>query len=577
MKSWLDFRIDIPGNASGHVRALCPECSHQRRKKSVKCLAVDVDQGIWFCHHCGWSGTLKQGTQKRELHWQKPEFRKPDAIEQSALPSKVSLWFAGRGINESTLIRNKIHYGQVYMPQVEDYVSAIAFPCYRGGELVNIKWRDGQKNFRMEAGAERVLFGMDDIAGADTVIWVEGEIDKLSVDEAGFTNCVSVPDGAPAANTKNYSSKFDFVEQARPYLEGKRHVLFVDMDEPGRKLEEELIRRLGAENCLRVVPPFGCKDANEVLQKFGADNLRQCIEAAQPLPIAGVHDVNEMRAGVLTLRDAGVQRGVLTGWEDIDELYTVRPGEMTIVTGIPNSGKSNWLDALIVNIARENGWRFAMFSPENQPTEDHVSRMCEKFVGAPFFDGPTPRMSQTELSVAMDFLQDQFWWILPDAEDDWSLDSLLLKAKALVRRVGINGLVIDPWNEIDHARPQGLSETEYISQSLTKIRRFARGNNVHVWVVAHPAKLQKDASGKYPCPTPYDISGSAHWRNKADNCIAVYRHFQVEGEPPKPIEIHVQKIRFRHVGKIGMAELDYQKATATYKTFVPVSYNYREK
>lgn len=218
-----------------------------------------------------------------------------------------------------------------------------------------------------------------------------------------------------------------------------------------------------------------------------------------------------------------------------------------------------------------------MFSPENQPTEDHVSRMCEKFVGAPFFDGPTPRMSQTELSVAMDFLQDQFWWILPDAEDDWSLDSLLLKAKALVRRVGINGLVIDPWNEIDHARPQGLSETEYISQSLTKIRRFARGNNVHVWVVAHPAKLQKDASGKYPCPTPYDISGSAHWRNKADNCIAVYRHFQVEGEPPKPIEIHVQKIRFRHVGKIGMAELDYQKATATYKTFVPVSYNYREK
>lgn len=577
MKTWKDFGIDVPPGASGNIRALCPECSGKRKKKTIKCLAVDIEKGAFFCHHCGWCGGLDGKEDRAAPHWQKPDYRKPEKAPQSDLPSKASLWFAGRGIHESVLIRNRIGFGEVYMPQIEDYTKAIAFPYYRNGELINIKWRDGQKNFRMEVGAERILFGLDDIKDSPTVIWVEGEMDKLSVEQAGFVDCVSVPDGAPAANTKNYSSKFDFLESTLELMEGKKHILFVDMDEPGRRLEEELARRLGAENCLRVVPPFGCKDANDILQQHGEETLRACIENAQPFPIAGIHDADSLRGSVLTLRDSGAQRGVSTGWPDIDEIYTVRRGEMTIVTGIPNSGKSNWLDALAVNIAKGEGWRFGVFSPENQPIADHAARMCEKYSGMPFFDGPTPRMTVDMVSEAMDWLKNYFWWILPDSEDDWSLDSILVKARALVRRVGINGLVIDPWNEVDHSRPQGMSETEYISQSLTKVRRFARANNVHVWIVAHPAKLAKDMTGNYPCPTPYDIAGSAHWRNKADNCIAVYRHFQSDKEPPKPIEIHVQKVRFRDVGKIGCADLEYRKATATYQTFCPQSYMYNQR
>src|SRR5262249_8516738 len=108
------------------------------------------------------------------------------------------------------------------------------------------------------------------------------------------------------------------------------------------------------------------------------------------------------------------------------------------------------------------------------------------------------------------------------------------------------GVVIDPWNELEHMRPQWMSETEYISESLSRIRRFARTYNCHVWVVAHPRILQRDKDGKRPVPTPYDVSGSAHWYNKADNCITVWRDVASDS---KKAQIHIQKVRFKHVGK----------------------------
>jgi twinkle protein len=387
-------------------------------------------------------------------------------------------------------------------------------------------------------------------------------MDKLSVETAGYQNCVSVPNGAPPVNAKEYASHFDFVNWDT--LAGKQHVLFTDMDEPGRKLEAELARRLGPENCLRVIPPFGCKDANDVLVKHGAVALADLIAKAQPFPISGVYDADQIRDRVVTLYERGFERGVSTGWPSLDDLYTVRLGEMTIITGIPGSGKSNFLDAMLVNIARAKGWRFGLFSPENLPIQRHAASLVEKQTGYPFTTGPTMRLTREELDAAMDWMREHFYWVLPDEDDDYSLTSLLERAKVLVRRYGINGFVVDPWNEVDHTTPQGVTETEHISRALTEIRRFARTHHVHLWVVAHPAKLQKDQSGQYPVPTPYDISGSAHWRNKADNCISIYRKFATDGPEP-PVEVHVQKVRFREVGKIGVCDLRYEKPTATYR------------
>jgi twinkle protein len=172
-------------------------------------------------------------------------------------------------------------------------------------------------------------------------------------------------------------------------------------------------------------------------------------------------------------------------------------------------------------------------------------------------------MNPNEFAKSQEWLQEHFYFVAPE-DNELTIDRILEKAKVCVRRYGIQGFSIDPWNEIDHTRPAGQTETDYISIALSKIRRFARTYKVHIWVIAHPTKLPKETStGKYACPTPYDIAGSANFRNKADNCMAVYRDLE---DDSKAVEIHVQKIRFREIGKVGVAELYYQLNSGRYDT-----------
>ncbi len=205
-------------------------------------------------------------------------------------------------------------------------------------------------------------------------------------------------------------------------------------------------------------------------------------------------------------------------------------------------------------------WKFAVFSPENQPMQRFISSIAANYLGKPFRKGFTTRMTKEELGKARKWIGEHFVFILPP-DDCLTIDHILSKAKVAVTRDGIKGLIIDPWNEVDHSRPSSQSETEYISDCLTRIRRFARKYQVHVWIVAHPTKLYKDNNGKYPVPNPYDIAGSAHFRNKADNCITVWRDLLDE---EKDVEIHVQKVRFREVGKVGLVKLCFDVVTGRY-------------
>lgn len=564
MKTFADYRIEIPYNAGVESYTTCPECSNQRKKKSAKCLSVNTDKGVWVCHHCGWKGGLQNGPDRiRTTHWARPKYIRPDPDRARGIEITRSTieWFLSRGITEDVVARNRIVRGEVYMPQVEERVQAIGFPFYRCGELVNIKWRDAKKNFRQEAGCEQILFGLDDVAGCETWIWVEGEMDKLALEVAGYRNVVSVPNGAPTPDTREYSSKFDFLDSAAEQISAaKCHVLAVDNDAPGRALERELSRRIGREKCKFVTWPDGVKDANDVLVKMGPGYLVNFIGSAQPYPVEGSVEYSEKIDALMSLYENGMEPGLGGGWPSMDDFYTVKPGEMTVVTGIPNSGKSNWLDALCVNMSKKYGWKFAVFSPENQPIEAHLARLTEKLTFQPFDNGPTVRMSKQVVYDAALFLNEHFTAILPPHAEGCTLDGLLEIARQLVLRKGIKGLIVDPWNEVDHDRPHHMTETEYVSVCLGKVRRFARGYGVHVWIVAHPQKLRKEADGNYPIPTPYDISGSAHWRNKADNCITVWRNFNGGNN----VDIFVQKIRFRENGKIGTFSLKYDKPTGCY-------------
>lgn len=565
-KSFSDYGISIPSSAgSGNVYTTCPWCSSQRKKKNAKCLSVNIDKGAWICNHCGIVGGLgKELDRARELHWQKPKYIKPVVKPQGELPNSALDWLYSRGIIYNVIVRNKLGFGSNYMPQVEESVDTIIFPYFRNGELVNRKYRAiAEKHFRLETRCELILYGLDDVH-TDRVVWVEGEMDKLALEVAGITSAVSVPNGAPPPTTKDYAAQFKFLDADWEKIESvERHVIAVDADEPGARLESELTRRLGIDKCLRVKWPEGCKDANDVLLRHGAEDLRWYIDNAEPYPIEGVVEVSDRHEELTWLYVNGFTQGVSTGWSVLDEYYKVRPGQFTVVTGVPSSGKSNWLDCMMVNVAQQHNWRFAIFSPENLPVEQHMALLSEKVVRKPFHVGPAHRMSPHELNNALEWLDGHFTWILPHDESQWNVDNILKIAGQLCLRYGIRGLVIDPWNELESLRPPSLSETEYISQSLKRIRVFARQRDIHVWVVVHPTKLSRDESGKWPVPSLYDCAGSAHWRNKADNGIVVFRDLG-KGPDMAEVQIHIQKIRFRQDGKRGAGMLYYESVCGTY-------------
>lgn len=568
MKNWSDFNISIPDGRSGEVATTCPKCSPHRKNQKAKCLSANTDKNLWKCHHCGWSGSLEIGEDRKSNPWEwvpkkyyKPVFKPEEVSDQS----KLFQWFIARGIPAEVVAKNKIISQVAYMPQIEAETKVIQFPYYRNGEVINIKHRDLVKNFRMESGAERIFYGMDFVGDASQLIIVEGEIDKLSIETAGFANCVSVPDGAPSPTTKDYTSKFEFLENCEEFLARfDSFILAVDNDLPGQTLEKELARRLGRERCSRIQWPEGSKDANDVLMEHGRDKLADCINQARPYPVMGLFNVEDIMPEVLKLYEGGQVKGALTGWSEIDEFVSFTPGRWSLVTGIPGHGKSEWLDALMVNLANNYGWRFAIFSPENQPLEMHFAKLAEKYIGKPFFS--KDRMTTDEINKAGHWIGQHFQFVLPD-ENSLAVENILKVAKASITRKGVKGIVIDPWNELDHSRPATLTETEYISQCLSKIRRFARDNDVHVFLVAHPTKLRKEKdpiSGelKYPVPTPYDVSGAAHWRNKADIAITIHRPDVTIKEGT--IEVHIQKVRFKSDGKPGLAVLNYEYRTGRF-------------
>ena len=562
-KTFEDVRIDLQDRSGVEVQTTCPQCSHTRKKAKGRCLSVNTIEGVWCCHHCGWSGSLKAGEESRSQPPRRivrPSFEKP-----STVPEVLHEWFARRGITESIVGRYGIALQDVYLPQREEEVPCIVFPYMRNDEVVNLKYRSLEgKDFRQVRGAEKVFYGLDDLTESWAAI-VEGECDKLALAVAGIANAISVPDGAPPPNSRPSDTKFDFLTNCAAQLDSlKKIVLAVDQDAAGQTLEAELARRLGPGRCYRVRWPEGCKDANDVLVQKGADELRRCIEEAKPDPLEGVFSVADLADDVMSLYQGGFQRGASTGWESVDRHYTVRPGELTVVTGIPSHGKSQFLDALVMNLAKQDDWPFAVCSPENMPVSRHVAKLTEQYTGQPFGPGAMPRCSPLVLAEALNWLEHRFVFIAPD--EAVTIPAILEQAKLLVARCGIRGLILDPWNEFEHTRPHGQTETEYISTSLGQLRRFARAYQVHVWVVAHPQKLYRLDDKTYPVPTPYDISGSAHWRNKADNCLTVWRD---EKLPDEPVQIHVQKVRFREVGSPGVALLRFNRVTGQYQDYLP--------
>jgi twinkle protein len=271
------------------------------------------------------------------------------------------------------------------------------------------------------------------------------------------------------------------------------------------------------------------------------------------------------QAQVEQLWTDGLPRGSLTGWPSLDQYYTVAPGQWTLVTGYPSMGKSEFVDALAVNLSHQ-GWKFLVYSPENQPTSVHLAKLSEKLAGKPFgVSAGAERMSLAEAKEHLATINERFRFIQPALDSPPTIPELLEAiTPELAELSGTEcvpvGVVIDPWNEVETSRQAGMSETEFVSKSLTQLRNWARHHNVHVWLVAHPQKMKRE-NGKLPIPTPDSVSGSAHFWNKADCALTVH----IADRERDEVNILVQKMRFKHLGRRGLTTLRYDISTGRYR------------
>ena len=518
----------------GNKQGVCPLCSSDRKPKNqkAKCASYDWQRGLGTCHNC--NNSFQLHTYKRKGEADKI-YVKPQTYIVEEPGSKVEDWFKGRGISKQTLIDLKISEGPEWMPQTQKTENVIKFNYFAGGELINIKYRDGRKNFKLFKGAEKVFYNIDSVVGFEYCVIVEGEMDVLALHEAGITNAISVPNGA----TLN-SNNLDYLDNCIDYFEDKdRIILALDSDEAGQALQSELIRRLGSETC-DIATFEDCKDANEYLLKYGKEELSNRISSAKPVPMENVTTFKDIEGEITDFVHNGFKPGFQVGLEHFDSIFSTYTGQFITVTGIPSSGKSDFVDQMVVGYNNNYGWKTAFASPENVPTYLHAHKLMRKvWQGMP----TKADIGGDKWNQIADHCNENFFHI--DMER-YTLDSVLRKGAELVKRKGIKCLVIDPYNKVRDTESKTEDVNRYTMEYLSKIEIFAKKYDVLVFIVAHPTKMYKDKEGKIEEPTMYNIKGGGEWYDASYHGLLVHRDYE-----NKTVKCKVLKVKFQNLGENG--------------------------
>ena len=537
---------------AGKTQGVCPICSPDRKPKNekAKCASYDWDRGIGTCHNC--SKTFQLHTYQRKGKSEKV-YTKPTAAVTNPPSSKIIEWFSTRGISEETLRELMVSEGPEFMPQTGKTENAIHFNYFIGDELINVKYRDGRKNFKLYKGAEKVFYNINSIVGFEYCIIVEGEMDVLALHEAGITNAISVPNGA-TLNANN----LEYLDNCIDYFEDKQKIIIaVDSDAAGQALQSELVRRLGSETCY-IATFDDCKDANEYLIKYGKEALSNRISRAKPVPLENVTTFRDIEDEVTDFVRNGFKPGFQVGLENFDSIFSTYTGQFITVTGIPSSGKSDFVDQMVIGYNANYGWKTAYASPENTPTYLHAHKLMRKtWQGMPGVeDIKTEKWDQIA-----DHVNDNYFFI--DMER-YTLDSVLRKGAELVKRKGIKCLVIDPFNKVRDNDASG-DVNVYTLEYLSKIEIFAKKYDVLVMVVAHPTKMYKDAKGNIEEPTMYNIKGGGEWYDASYHGLLVHRNYE-----DKTVKVKVLKCKFQNLGENGAeCHFKWEPASGCFLPHVP--------
>lgn len=578
---------------SGQEKTTCPQCSESRRNKKDTSLSVNITEGTYNCHHCGWKGSVKHFQQKER----KKQFEKPDQsmLKSISLNEKIVAYAMSRGISETTLKRFMIHAKEEWMPQTQKKERCIVFPYIRGGELINAKFRDGAKNFRLCKDAELTFFGMQTLEGKHCAIITEGEWDALAAYEAGFGQnyeavadkdgvvvehdlgrwaVLSVPNGASKG-----SQKLEYLDNCSDWLSSiDEFVIATDGDDAGISLRDELVRRLGVEKCRILHYPTdahisnadgskrACKDLNEVLLVFGKDAVISLVNESDALPVDGVTYLGDIFPTMLENFRSGVKLAHTTRFGDFDEYFRWKKGDINVVIGYGNHGKTTFWLQMMLTKSIYDGWKWAIFSPENFPANDFYDDLVEMYAGK-WLD----KMTEEEYVNACGFINDHIFYVYPENEHD--IESIHEKFRYLILKKGCDGVMIDPFNQLDKTQKPYERDDQYISNILKDIKRFSLLNAVSYNIIMHPKNPTYNNDKSLPVVDMYDIAGGAMTGNKSDQIISYYRpNFHMDKNDPN-VQVHIQKLKRRRTGgKLGQFDIKLNWSTKRYSDMFDHTY-----
>ncbi len=578
--NWDAWRVTPASGTPGDSWQMqsCPRCD---RPKS-NTLLVEPAGTRFYCVSCGFHG---DATISPDRFTQSPPL---EAIVWPSLEdghTKLADSFRSVGFDPSavTTVLPGVGSCKAWFENTLDanqsgWRPAMCLPCHKSTDGPILDWLfvaiDPAGGFGASVRlprAHNAPWGWDTLVPGVTqqAIFVDRPVDRIALLLSGASTAdVCVLCLPPTVNPTHASGgDWSCLAIMEKQLSAVHRIAFAFTDTPASHvMEEELGRRMGRERCLRMrwgnppLPSGVVGSAAACFAQYGSQGVCLGLTTLTPYPIAGVHELMDVDTEYESLYATGLLPGLYCGLATLDDHYSVAEGEVTVVHGIPGHGKTTLIEDICLRLARRYDYRFGLFSPENPRIARHFASLTEKHVGKPFTITPgTERISITEKNIAKRWLNDHFWVIQPDDEQgNWSLDGVLELARTLVYRHGIRGLVLDPWNQINHQRQLGQSLDDYLAWAIPRLVRFARVYGVHIWVACHPRTLEKQQDGRYPVPTPYLIHGGAMWYNMASNILAAYRN---RGQPDETIlDIHIQKIRYREIGRIGRASLRWSEA-----------------
>ena len=517
---------------AGAKESHCPLCSHDRSSvnQKQKCASLDWSRGLGTCHHCGevfQLHTFKSKTMK--------EYVKPKWVNNTFISDKAIKYFESRGISQKSLVDLKVGEGLEWMPQTKKEVNTIQFHFFEDGKLINTKFRDGKKNFKLVSGAQRIFYNIDSVNDSEYVVIVEGEIDAISVHEVGLTSVISVPTGANV-NTNN----LDFLDWSIDKFDDKQKIILaLDNDEAGQALQQEFIRRLGAEVC--YLADFGSyKDANGYLVANGSVKLHDLLSSAPQCPLENVVTLKDVNDELEDFVYNGFKPGFQVGLPNFDNIFSTYTGQFIAVTGIPSSGKSDFVDQMAVGYNQRYGWKIAFASPENKPTFLHTHKLIRKIGNwmPSRTDVRGPKWNEI-----VEHIDNNYFFLEMERYD---LDKVLEKASELVKRKGIKCFVLDPFNKINMKGKSNMNVNDYTMEYLKKIEEFCRKYDVLTIVVAHPTKMYKNQQGLIDEPTMYNIKGGGEWYDASHHGLLVHRNYE-----EKTVKVKVLKVKFQNLGENG--------------------------